>query len=325
MSRSLLLLFIFISPLHVKGQEIWEQLQPVNNPPETLLSGRSAVLYDVQLTKAQLAEMQQSFQQIGIDAVAYFDIDHVFAGTDPTRAFAEYLTNRQVATITLAQRTSSGFRLAFCTYTQKPMLLEPGQAAWIIEDNTLPSLLRTVFQDAWRAQKKQNFLINEFPETDIVVSPFRGNRQEFYAIDLKVDNLAVPRFGDEKMDKDLEELFAANYPLKYKLVDPKLSEQELRRQGFNYILRYVHTRASAAREVLQYDMSRGENAYASISFKDGQLQLKTIPSEAIVYKFYFKHIDNGNVFLGTKWDADVAWQDALRNHIAGFKTEARIN
>ena len=167
--------------------------------------------------------------------------------------------------------------------------------------------------------------MNEFPETDITIDPIKGNRQEFYAIDLKVDNLAVPKFGNETSDKELEQVFQAMYPLKYKITEAGTDEQELHKQGFHYVLCFVHTRGKAAREILGYDMSKPETAYASITFPLGQLQLKTIPEETEVYKFYFRHIDNGNVFLGTKWDADIQWQDALKNHIMAFKAEAKIN
>jgi hypothetical protein len=71
-------------------------------------------------------------------------------------------------------------------------------------------------------------------------------------------------------------------------------------------------------------MNHRETAYASITFPGGQLQLKTIPAQTEVYKFYFRHIDNGNVFLGNKWDADENWLDALRNHVLGFKTDAKL-
>jgi hypothetical protein len=55
------------------------------------------------------------------------------------------------------------------------------------------------------------------------------------------------------------------------------------------------------------------------------VQLKNIAANTVVYKFYVRHIDSGNIFLGTKWDADTTWQDALKNFIGGFKAELKIN
>jgi hypothetical protein len=118
----------------------------------------------------------------------------------------------------------------------------------------------------------------------------------------------------------------ANYPLKYKITEPGISEQELRKKGSMYVLCYVYSRGSVAKKLLGYDNSKSETALVSMMYPDnGQPQLKNIPAEAFVYKFYIKHIDSGNVFLGTKWDADTTWDQALKNQIRGFKTELKLN
>ena len=91
------------------------------------------------------------------------------------------------------------------------------------------------------------------------------------------------------------------------------------------MLGFVYTRGAVAKELLGYDMTKAESAILSVIYPDGQQQLKNIPANTPVFKFYFKHIDSGNVFLGTKWDADVTWQQALINQIRGMKTELRIN
>ena len=307
------------------AQPATSKLQFSGNPPAELLSSRSVVLYDPVYGQKELEEIQKSFKQTGIDPIAYFERDVVQSGNDVMKAFSEYFNTRQIKYLVILEKYDATFRLIVTAYDQTVNLFAPGQPAWLVSAERLSDLLRTAWQDSWRSQKKQNYLINEFPERDIVVDPFTGNRQEFYAIDLKVDNLAVPRFGNEAMDKELEQFFKDNYPLKYKIVDAGTDEKLLRSQGFLYTLCFVHTRGVAAKEILGYDMSKSENAYAVITFPNGQLQLKILPKETIVYKFYFRHIDNGNVFMGTKWDADVLWLDALRNHILGFKLEAKIN
>lgn len=297
----------------------------IETPPADLLASRSVVIHTHDFKQSELEEIQKAFQQIGIDAVAYFESDVVLAGRDMSRAFAEYISTRHIKYLIFFDKPPVGFQLIVTAFDQKPSLFGVGQPAWRVSHERLNDLLRTVFQDSWRTQKKQNFLVNQFPERDITIDPIKGNRQEFYAIDLKVDNLAVLKFGNVPMDKELEQIFQATYPLKYKIVDAVADEQELLRLGFSYVLCFIHTRGIAAREILGYDMAKVESAYASITFPAGQLQLKIIPEETEVYKFYFRHIDNGNVFLGTKWDADITWQDALRNHIMGFKAEARLN
>jgi hypothetical protein len=319
------LLFLLLSSEIICQPTLTDKLKFTDAPQSDLLSFRSAVMHDYTFTRAELQEIQKAFQQIGIDAVAYFETDVVLAGKDVTKAFANYFVNRQIKYLILLEKTSGGFQFVTTAFNQKIGLIDDGQSAWRVQQSRLNELLRTVFQDSWRVQKKQNYLINEFPETDIIIDPFKGTRQEFYAIDLKVDHLAVPKFGNEAMDKELEQFFQSNYPLHYKITEAGMDEQMLRSQGFLYILCYVHTRGTAAKEILGYDMTKAESAYASVTFASGQLQLKTIPAGTEIYKFYFRHIDNGNVFLGNKWDADITWQDALRNHVLGFKTEAKIN
>jgi hypothetical protein len=309
----------------VVAQPVFPDVSISTTPPANLLSSRSVALFDYTLTSAELAEFQRGFQRIGIDAISYFTKDVVTAGKDPLKAYADYFEERQISFLLLLEKGTYGYRFTATPYNHKPSLVDAGQPAWQVSQLKLNELLTNILQDAWRSQKKSNYLINEFPELDIDVDMVKGRRQEFYAIDLKVDNLAVPKFGDENMDKALEQFFVENYPLKYKVVDAGSNEQELRKKGFLYVLCFVRTRGQAAKEVLGYDMSKGEKSYASITYPEGQLQLKILPKEEVVYKFYFRHIDNGNVFLGTKWDADTNWIDALRNHVLAFKQEAKIN
>lgn len=307
------------------GQSPSPSLQTSQRPPEGLLAKRAVALYDYEITANELEEIQRSFQRTGIDPIAYFHTDMVFSGKDAARAYAEYFVSRGVSFIVFLEKTEQGYHFAATAFNQKPTFVESNATAWKVTNPRLKDLLTKILQDSWIAEKKANFLINDFPERDIRVDIIPGRRQEFYAIDLKVDNLAVIKFGDEAMDQQLEQFFLDNYPLKYKIVEAGSDEKELRRKGFLYVLCFVNTRGQAAKEVLGYDLSKGEKSYASIAYPDGQLQLKILPRDQSVYKFYFRHIDNGNVFLGTKWDADINRLDALRNHILGFKQEVKIN
>jgi len=316
-------LTVFIAS-HAAAQHV-PVLKPSPTVPPKLLNSRCVALYDYRLTQNELNEFQRGFQRIGIDAIAYFPDDIVYAGKDGQLAYLNYFNERQISFVVFLQKAGDTYRFTVAPYNSKPSLVDEDLPAWQVTNVRLNQLLTTVLQDSWSSQKKANYLVNEFAETDISVDVVKGRRQEFYAIDLKVDNLAVPKFGVVAMDTLLEKFFSENYPLKYKIVDFGSDEQELRRKGFLYVLCYVHTRGEAAKQVLGYDLSKGEKSYASIAFPEGQLQLKVLPKDEIVFKFYFRHIDNGNIFLGTKWDADVNWLDALRNHVLGFKQEAKIN
>lgn len=268
--------------------------------------------------------MQLTFQKAGIDAIVYFDIDMLFANNDVTKAFSGYLTKREIGNLVFMEKEDSLYTITITTNNGKENVIDPKQSAWSTSHRLLTEALKTLYRTS-SVLKKQNLLINDSPEADGTVNPILGKRNEFYASDLKVDLLAVPKTGNDALDRELEEIFQTHYPLKFKMTEPGIAEKDLRRQGFLYVLSFIYTRGSVAKELLGYDMSKAESALVSVAYANGQQQLKTIPSNTKVFKFYFKHIDSGNVFLGTKWDADTEWHTALLNHIQAMKAELRIN
>jgi hypothetical protein len=171
--------------------------------------------------------------------------------------------------------------------------------------------------------KKTNMLVIDLPERDVTINPIVGRRSEFFAIDLKVDPIAIPKSGDETHDKMLEEIFTS-YPYKYKLTEPGLTEKELRKQGYYYVLSMIQGRAKIIKKLMGYDISKAETGIVSVTYPDGQAVLKNYGADEMEYKFYIKHIDSQNTFLGTKWDADVTIQQALLNHMKAFKAELKI-
>ncbi|MDV3310706.1 MAG: hypothetical protein LOY03_18010 [Cyclobacteriaceae bacterium] len=296
-----------------------------NGPlPEKLLATRSVVVYTPGLTSKEIESVQQSFADIGVDAIGWFDMDLLLAGPDAARALALYLTRRNVEHLAFFRKTAGEYQLAITTFNGRPTFIESGQPSWTVHNADLKELLQQVYRTAANTLARQNFLINAHPETDLAINPILGRRSEFFAIDLKVDQLAVPKFGDEAMDARLAELFST-YPFKYQLTEPGMSERELRSKGFLYILRFVHARGSIARELLGYGSGKQASEFTSVTFEGTEPVTKNLPAEEKVFKFYFKHIESGNVFLGTKWDADTSWDQALWNHLMAFKAELNLN
>ncbi len=302
-----------------------DQLNLQAGLPSKLLSTRTAGFYHHTISDKELREVQLAFQKAGVDAIIYFELDKPFASKDVSKAFSDYLTKREITNLVFIEKGDDGYRITITLFSGKEDIMSPGQPAWSASNRLLTEVLKTLGRTASSGQKKENLLINDAPETDATINPILGKRNEFYATDLTVDLLAVPKTGDETIDQELEEIFKNNYTLKFKMTEPGVTEKELRRQGHLYIMSFVYTRGSVARELLGYDMSKSESAFLSVTYSDGQQQLKNIPGNSPVFKFYFKHIDSGNVFLGTKWDADLTWQQALINHIVGMKTELRLN
>jgi len=309
----------------VTGETEWvDQLDLTGGLPEKLLSTRSAVFYDYALSAKELKDMQDYFQRTGIDAVVYFEFDMLVAGKDVTRTFADYLTRREVSNILFVEKNESDYRLACTPFNGKENVVDRSQKAWSVRNPIFLEMVKALYLQASRLPR-QNMLINPEPETSLTISPISGKRNEFYAIDAKVDPLAVPMTGDPAVDAELEKIFAENYSLKYKLTPAGTSDKDLRKQGLPYVICVVKTRNAVAKELLGYEAKASETQLASVFYPDMKADTKNIPANATVYKFYFKHIDSGNAFLGTKWDADESWQQALLNQLRGMKAELRLN
>ncbi|MEX1241294.1 MAG: hypothetical protein WEB30_16350 [Cyclobacteriaceae bacterium] len=326
MRLTVFFLFIFSSvkaQIPLGEQQLMSRLKAGVMLPEKLLSTRSVVFYPYTMPMKELETVQEYFHRTGIDAVLYMESDFLAAGRDPSVALAEYLNAREISHIVILQK-QDGYGMYIAPYNKMATLFEPDEPAWHRKERALDVLLQGLFRMANSSLKRENMLINEFPEVAMPLNVFRGRRSEFFAIDLKVDPLAVPKFGNEAMDQELEEIMKS-YPYKYKLTEPGLSEAQIRQDGSFYALRFVYARDKAAQNLLGYGATKFQSAIVSVTYPEDRPQLKNIPANTMVYKFYFKHIDSGNVFLGTKWDADVTWQQALINQLKAFKAELKVN
>ncbi len=300
------------------------QLQGGGALPEKLLNGRTVVLYSPAIREKECMDIHAGLVQTGIDAVAYFETDRVLGGYDAELMFARYFTKREIDNLIIFDKLSNQYTVSILPLTIKKEKIDLAQPAWQVRDGSLGEVLRLVYSSALNALKRQNMLINDYPETGLNVNIIEGRRTEAYAADLRVDRLAVQKTGNEAVDKELEEIMQ-NYPYKFALVDPAIPELDLRRQGYFYILRFIQARGFVAKQLLGYEIPQGTTAMATVTFADGTEKIKTLPADTPVYKFYFRQIEFNNVYLGTRWDADTTWQQALQNFIAGFRKEMRVN
>lgn len=319
-------LFIPAISIYSQGMEntIPDRLQLTNNVPEDLLAKRSCVFYASTFSNEELDIIQSSFQKSGVDAVAYFKTALVFAGADVTPKIAEFLNKREIDFIVLLSKKDNSYSFTFTPFSGTGGFVNNGQPGWEVHGTDLKEALQVIYRSTVNSQPIKNLLINSYPEKNFPINIIEGRRSDFFAIDLKVDKLAVPWFKDAATDSLLAQFFKENYPFSYGMTEPGLDAKELRNNGFHYVLSYVHTEGLIARDILGYPNTTNESAITSVTYPNGSLQLKTIPAETPVYKFYFKHLVSGNVFLGTKWDGDTTWLAALRNHVKGFKAELKI-
>jgi hypothetical protein len=328
MKMKLLLSFLLVPILSwaqvtPDNQSLIGKLVPGGALPEKITSTRSTVLYSPDFSQKEIGEIHAGLVRTGLDAIAYFETDRVFAGPDVEQAFSIYFTKREISNLVIIEKGGS-FKIALMPFKPAQNTIDLSLPSWQMESSTLSELMQLVYSNVLNTYKKQNMLINDVAETDLAVNVIEGRRTEAFASDLKIDRLAVRKFGEEAADARLEAVMK-NYPFKYALVDQAQSEADLRKQGYFYVLQFVHTRGYAAKQLLGYEVSPSETALASITFTDGIEKVKTIPANVPVYKFYFRQIEFNNVFLGTKWDADTTWYQALENFISGFRKEMLVN
>lgn len=292
--------------------------------PSGLLSGRSVVLYETAFTQTELKETQKYFQQAGIDAVAYLDVDYVLSGIDPIRGYSKHFNNRSIKFLILLQKVSNQYQIIITEYNGTTSFVDKSHTSWTLSNVSLTEVLKSIYRFSISSEKKTNFLINDVPETSVSLNFYKGKQDERFSPDVRQFKTAIPRFGNEADDKELTDFLKENFKVKYDLVDPALTDAELEEKGYKLVLRYIHTRGEVAREILGYDISQTASSLSTNYFAENQPKIKTIRAKKMIYKFYFKNTEYGNIFLGTKWDADETWQDALRNHILALRLSLKI-
>ena len=157
-----------------------------------------------------------------------------------------------------------------------------------------------------------NYLIVETPEYFIDTEIFTKNRFESYQPDLKLDKLAVPLLSGEDPenieipeDRLLESIISIEYPFSFELVGKGFSEDLMKKAGFQYVLRFLHGEESTLKTLLDYSE-------------------EAVNPTATTYKFYFKHLVTGDVYLGESWDGQADWQSALNVHLSNMKKRLKV-
>lgn len=305
-------------------------------------------------------QSHNSFRKAGVDAVAYYYLDDVEAGREASEKLAEELKKREVQNIIflnhvklkMAGKAAERFALWITPFNGESSFISHGQEGYRLEAENAEKLFSEFEKDIFRkGLEVQNHLINDRPEFFIGAGNIiKGKRFEGFARDLKLDKLAVPRFEESNIPQDqpedntrkslereietsneaekrdnlaLESIMAA-YPYKYELVDPKLEEERLRQDGFQFILLRLHTTGEHIKEMLGYEMKPDEKENITIKQDGTKVASQPTPAKAPVYKYYIKHIYTGDVYLGTPWDADEEWQEALADYISNMKKDLSI-
>ena len=332
----------------------YEAVQWNSTLPEDLLNARTAVFVKLAdlpdgrrpAWKDLALRAQKGFQQIGIDAIAWYFLDDINAGTDATATYMDYLKQRRVEFIVLlVQERDGSFRAVVTAFEGKEYVFNPaGQAATRFLAASLDKLLRELYLQTLRDNlSRTNILINDFPEYFSASNIVRGKSFVRYNPDLKIDKMSFPLFNEfaVEMRKDaqatefdditltgedvrMQAILQEVYPFEYGLVEYEIGEKEIRNLGYQYVFMCLHTTGKTVRQMLGMETSEQETDYVTVINRGDQNSVKTIPVDQPVYKFYAKHIYTGDVYVGNLWDADLTWEDAFRNYIENMRVELNL-
>lgn len=329
-------------------------LNPESNLiPKDLQSSKSIIVIsideesDIRGDWKTLAEAAHFYiRKLNIDAVLYFYIDDLIAGYDVQRAISYQLIRRDIKNILMLSKDIINGREQYIgvitPYNQKPDFVTTNQSAWKSQTTDLEILFRNLARSIDNADLAiENLLIIDRPEyyrgTDIII----GKRFEAYNTDLRIDRLAIPSFSDfsslnasenptdvqisgatEKEYNDnlqknaaIEQIMSI-YPYKFGIVPYDYDEKKLLTKGFQFVLMQISSTGVDIKKLLGYDVSEKTKELITAKYdQNGELEEKRFPANAKVFKYYVKHINSGDVYLGEQWDADTYWQDAMKNHL----------
>lgn len=291
---------------------------------------------------------------IGIDATIYMHYDDLFSGYESQRAFARYLYDRDIQNVIFLKHLydygtgKQQFVMVVTPFNKKVSVISQGQSAWRMQLDDLDDMLNSFYKYvAMNISEGSNNLIAEVPEFYADVAIIKGKKQKSLSTDLKKSKIAVPLFEKRRIPSDIptdpvnqialddveawnssvelknSELksICANYSYNIEFVNFSHGLDSIKGRRIDYVMMWMHTNGKTIKGLLDYQVEENETEYVTLKHLAEGTVLKRIPVDADVYKFYIKRLYNNDVFLGEDWDADLSWQDALRNYLDHMKKE----
>ncbi|MDH5379769.1 MAG: hypothetical protein OEW75_02890 [Cyclobacteriaceae bacterium] len=324
----IILITLFISiTTGLRGQIFdakFNQVYAYDSLPKKLLTTKSTVFIDMatdnpkewdRVTQAFHLEISKS----GIDAVAYYNLKLVFSGEDVLQSYIEDFENREISNLIFVKYAGENSAI-FVTSLDKPFLTSNVNIAGWKREGNFKEITRSLYvQSSNSGFERSNFLLNTVPEKGPLTNPIKGKSSLFFSINLKTNKLAVPKTGNLQRDFLLENSLKEHYPFEFELVDNSIPEDELLKLGFNFILRYIEAPQDELRNLLGYSSKEGVTHYMAVKRRGSESSMVPVSLTQDATKFYIKDLRKGDAYLGTEWDIDTSWIDALINHIYSFK------
>ncbi len=323
--------------------------------PDNLTSERSLVIIStprvmidnvpcIDKWKEIVLSVHPTLRQIGVDPIAYIHITDLMSGAEITAKYHSLLALRRVENILIFTKTNNDeattYQLTVTSYTGNGTFIKQGQNVWVESYPELSRLMLRMGRQVLRQKLvRSNFLVPESPEYLEDLPIFNGTKYENYPSRLLNQKLAVVPFSkvetkDIKDEAALDiinqynsQIDASNmrlveimndYPYKYEIVN-KIKMEDLYQAGYQYVLMSITSSGESAKRMLNYSTISKETHHMSSTFNsEGVAHLKRIPASGLVTKYYIKQTIVNDLHTGIAWDADLAWEAALKNFLGNL-------
>jgi len=293
--------------------------------PERLLKTRSVIFMNVDKLnwEVEARKIHKSFVSIGIDAVAYYALSDILSGHDATNSFYQDITDRSISSMIIVNETDQGFSIYLGKIPEGGSFFESNMSVYSLSAPSLEELGDILVNRVEQSDlERENFLIIDVPEIFKRTNVIKTRRVTDFNADLRIDKLAVPKFESgvmikgnvAEMNAELDTLLKNNYPFKYGLVAPNLSDDEMISQGYLMVLRKLENNVESLKRMLGYDLKAGETIHIS-TIKGNPNELVKIFAEQRAHKYYIQQLYTKDIYLGNIWDAGKTWQTALLHHL----------
>lgn len=306
------------------------QLNQALYPPESILSTKSIVLLSVPEVSDRsewmilVDELQQFLAEVGVDAVAYIEVEPLFSIPNKVLAIPEFLNKREIQNVILfaAKNEDSPIFLAMGPYNEEPSFFDKSSTFWARYSSKLApvtSELSTYFKTG--ELYRENLLVNESPEffyseveLGIVAKSIPPRLAEFKVSVEPINDALFEEIGpasfryENLFDEEAFEqrLKDRNYMITALVTDttnnilfkdPTKTNQAMRQEGFQYELMFVS--------------AEDTKIYGWLPFPD-----RPEPTGKIIHKFYLNDLRNNNIYVGKAWDASADWNKAMSSFLA---------
>ncbi|MBV6646924.1 MAG: hypothetical protein KI790_15815 [Cyclobacteriaceae bacterium] len=357
MTRSLFLLLVIVTSNLGVAQSTnraslpgFDFLTLDNQLPTNMRSTRSAVILYTPIYergkeirgdwKLLGKRVHRSLRQMGLDAVAYFYEKDIASSPAAQKAFSKICADRSIANLIRMTFVEDRYELTVTKFNRKHNFVDFGQSCWKSDNpNLTTTLLNLGIKVKEVSEGEQNFLIAEVPQFYDDVNLFDGLKLANYPGQVRRLKTAIPTFDSLEFPKDankeliskiemfnedvrqknnkLKDIFS-KYPYPYEFVPPT-DDEDLYKQGYQFVLRYLNTTGEHIKKMLNYDMSGNETRLISVK-PDGleNVSLLSLSTHTEAFKYYFKQTIAKDAYVGKEWDSDITWHEAMENFIGNM-------